>query len=113
MILIFVGTQNPKEGLNVDHVSRLEIAQVAFNRLRKLKKTGIRAPRRARMILKIKTVCLGRDACDFGLKKDLSLRLCNEPEHCQYRPSEDSGLLSGKRSDHIVPRFEPTLLRSR
>src|ERR1044071_10458885 len=99
MSIVFVRALDPDESLNVDHVTRLEITNIATNGFCKSKKTQVSAPIWPRLVLEVKAVDLSCPLCHHRLEEDIHLQLRDESEDCDYRPCENAGLFSRKTGD--------------
>ena len=56
LIAVLVRSLNPHERLNVDHVSRTKVTEIAADGCRELQKPTIGFPRRPRLIAKIEVI---------------------------------------------------------
>src|SRR4051794_28550899 len=83
---IFVRTLDPHEGLEIDHVARLEVTEIASNRGGEFEQVRVGLPVRLRLIMEIEAVFLRRDLRHSRFEKNVAVRLRNEPEHGHERP---------------------------
>ena len=81
LLLVFVGALNPEEGLDVDHVARLEIVEVVSDELGKLEEIGVSVPVGPGMIPEVESVFARRGPRHHRLEKEMRLRLGEEAEH--------------------------------
>src|SRR5581483_6197253 len=83
---IFVRALHPDKRLDVDHVARAQIAQIAPHRRRELEQTRVRLPVWFRLIFEIESVFLRRDLRHGWFEENMSVRLGDESPHRHERP---------------------------
>src|SRR5215210_9486225 len=102
-LLVLIRTLHPEEGLDVDHVPRLQIAKIVPHDLGKLKEVGVGLPGWPGPVYKVEAILARCRAGDVRLQKDVRVRLGNESEDGDYRPSEDARLYPGQSFDDLAP----------
>src|SRR5678816_3433819 len=92
--LVFVRSLDPDERLDVNHVARGKILQVAADRVRKVQEACVSVPHRARLVAKVESVFACGGARHHWLQKYVHPRTRDESEHSHDRPREHARLLS-------------------
>ena len=90
---------HPDEGLQVYHVTRAQIAQVAARGFGEREQARVGLPGGLRLILKVEAVLARRAARDVGLEEDVRVGLRDEAEDGHERPCQDARLSSRQGFD--------------
>jgi len=106
MLHVFVRAMDPDERLQIDHVARAQVAQIAPYGCGKLKQAGVGVPVRLGLILKLEAILAGGNSGNVWFYKDMRLRLRDESKDGHEWPGQHSGLFSGQRRDRVAPAME-------
>lgn len=106
LALVFIRSLDPEERLEVDHVSRAQIAKISTNPGGKPKQARVGFPPGARAVVEGVAVFLGRKACDVRLEKDVPIRLRDEAEDGYDRPRRNPRLFAGQVRNDLAPLLE-------
>ena len=109
MSIVFVRALDPDESLNVDHVARPEITNIATNSFCKSQKTVVGIPIWAGLVLEVKAIDLSCAFRHHRFQEHIHFRLRDESEYGDDGPCENSSLFSRETGNYVDPFIESRL----
>jgi hypothetical protein len=112
LFLIFRGSLNPNEGLNVYKIQWMQGGEIAANLGGEIQQAAIGWPAGARSIIEFEPVGVSGAACNKRFEEYVRSRLRDKSKHRQDRPGQHPRLLSRQLRNRVAPLLEPIRERS-